>query len=51
MDMLNHRPNHPVTWLTSANSITFVAETEYPADAEIFNNYGAKGNEECTTLQ
>jgi hypothetical protein len=48
MDMLNHRPNHPVTWLTSATKITFVAETEYPANKEIFNNYGAKGNEECT---
>ena len=48
MDMLNHRPNHPVTWLTSSTEITFVAETEYPANTEIFNNYGAKGNEECT---
>jgi hypothetical protein len=48
MDMLNHRPNHPVTWLTSTTKITFVAETEYPANKEIFNNYGAKGNEECT---
>jgi hypothetical protein len=48
MDMLNHRPNHPVTWLTSATRITFVAETECPANQEIFNNYGAKGNEECT---
>ena len=48
MDMLNHRPNHPVTWLRSSNSITFVAETDYPGDAEVFNNYGAKGNEERT---
>jgi hypothetical protein len=49
MDMLNHRPNHPVTWLTSSNDITFVAETDYPANTEVFNNYGAKGNEERTT--
>ena len=48
MDMLNHRPNHPVTWLRSSNSITFVAETDYRGDAEVFNNYGAKGNEERT---
>ena len=48
MDMLNHRPNHPVTWLRSSNSITFVAETDYHSDVEVFNNYGAKGNEECT---
>lgn len=51
MDMLNHRPNHPVTWLTSSNNITFIAETEYSSNAEIFNNYGAKGNEECTSLR
>jgi hypothetical protein len=49
MDMLNHKPNHPVTWLTSSTNITFVAETEYPANAEIFNNYSAKGNEERTS--
>jgi len=49
MDMLNHRPNHPVTWLTSSDNITFVTETDYPGDAEVFNNYGAKGNEERTT--
>jgi hypothetical protein len=48
MDMLNHRPNHPVTWLRSSNSITFVAETDYRGDSEVFNNYGAKGNEERT---
>src|SRR5208282_742328 len=47
MDMLNHRPNHPVTWLISPNTITFVADTSYPPATEIFNNYGAKGNEEC----
>ena len=47
MDMLNHRPNHPVTWLASLDKITFIVETEYPADVELFNNYGAKGNEEC----
>ena len=47
MDMLNHRPNHPVTWLTSPNAITYIAETSYPAGTEVFNNYGAKGNEEC----
>jgi hypothetical protein len=51
MDMLNHRPNHPVTWLTSPSQITFIAETEYPANTEIFNNYGSKGNEECTSSQ
>lgn len=46
MDMLNHRPNHPVTWFTSATEISFIVETAYPANTEIFNNYGAKGNEE-----
>jgi hypothetical protein len=49
LDMLNHRPNHPVTWLTSQNSITFIAETSYAPNTEVFNNYGAKGNEECTS--
>ena len=47
MDMLNHRPNHPVTWFTSATEISFIVETAYNANTEIFNNYGAKGNEEC----
>ena len=47
MDMLNHRPNHRVTWLTSLNTITCIAETSYLANTEVFNNYGAKGNEEC----
>ena len=51
MDMLNHRPNHLVTWLISSNTITFVADTSYLAATEIFNNYGAKGNEECTSIQ
>ena len=50
MDMLNHRPNHPVTWLTQPTQISFIAETPYPPNTEIFNNYGAKGNEECTPL-
>ena len=50
MDMLNHRPNHPVTWFTSATEISFIVETAYPANTEIFNNYGAKGNEECNPL-
>lgn len=50
MDMLNHRPLHPVLWLTSPHTINFVAETSYSAGIEIFNNYGPKGNEECTIL-
>ena len=51
MDMLNHCPNHPVTWLTSPNTITFIAETSYLVDTEVFNNYGPKGNEECFSPQ
>jgi len=47
MDMLNHRPNHPVTWLSQPTQISFIAETPYTPNTEIFNNYGAKGNEEC----
>ena len=50
MDMLNHRPNRPVTWLKSSNTITFIAETAYEANTEIFNNYGPKGNEECKSV-
>ena len=50
MDMLNHRPNHPVTWLASKNTITYIAETDYSAGDEIFNNYGAKCNEECSPV-
>jgi hypothetical protein len=46
LDMSNHRPNQPVSWLTSADKITFVPESSYPPNSEIFNNYGAKPNEE-----
>jgi len=49
MDMLNHNPDQPVTWLTSPDKISFITESSYPPDTEIFNNYGAKGNEECTS--
>lgn len=48
LDMLNHRPNHPVTWSTSNGTISYVCETAYSPNDEIFNNYGAKGNEECS---
>jgi len=51
LDMLNHRPNQPVTWLKSPNTVTYVAEVDYPADSEIYNNYGAKGNEERMSLE
>lgn len=46
LDLLNHKPNHPVTWLTGERKITFTAETTYAAGDEIFNNYGPKANEE-----
>ena len=48
LDMLNHKPNHPVTWLISDNGIQFIPEIEVGANEEVFNNYGYKGNEECT---
>ena len=47
LDMLNHRPNHPVTWATSNGTISYISEAAYLPNDEIFNNYGAKGNEEC----
>ena len=44
--MLNHRPNEPVTWSVSETHISFHTANTLPANTEVHNNYGAKGNEE-----
>jgi hypothetical protein len=49
LDILNHRPRTPIAWLRLADRIAFACEPGFagaPAGAEVFNNYGAKSNEE-----
>ena len=49
LDVLNHRPRTPIAWLRLADRVAFVCEPGFagaPAGAEVFNNYGAKSNEE-----
>jgi hypothetical protein len=59
IDILNHQPNHPVSWLTSppptsvslstsssAGNITVQIHTSIPSDTQIYNNYGAKPSSE-----
>ena len=49
LDILNHRPHTPIAWLRLADRVAFVCEPGFAgaaAGAEVFNNYGAKSNEE-----
>ncbi|KAI5777469.1 hypothetical protein EDC01DRAFT_778679 [Geopyxis carbonaria] len=46
VDSLNHKPLTKVTWRSSADKMTVVAESATKADHEVFNNYGPKSNEE-----
>ena len=46
LDMLNHGYRRQITWETSATDLVFKVEEAVPAKAEVFNNYGPKGNEE-----
>ncbi|KAJ3291545.1 hypothetical protein HK104_005969, partial [Borealophlyctis nickersoniae] len=49
LDMLNHRRGERVEWRINENredgGVTFIAMDDVPEGVEIFNNYGAKGNE------
>ena len=48
LDALNHRPRARITWVPGADALSFATVDATPAGVEIFNNYGAKGNEERT---
>ncbi|KAJ3148776.1 hypothetical protein HDU86_007331 [Geranomyces michiganensis] len=46
LDMLNHRRGQRIEWrIEEGASVTFVALEEIACGAEVYNNYGAKGNE------
>ena len=43
--MLNHKRNQKIDWLMSDNGVAFVSREPISAGSQVFNNYGAKGNE------
>ncbi|KAI8824469.1 uncharacterized protein EV422DRAFT_565158 [Fimicolochytrium jonesii] len=46
LDMLNHRRGHRIEWrIEDGQSVSFIALEDVAAAGEVFNNYGAKGNE------
>ena len=45
-DLLNHCATQPLSWVGDAVGVRFVADAAIPAGAEVFNNYGARPNEE-----
>ena len=47
-DLANHDPDVKVTWQPSAEGVSLICNEDIDSGAEIFNNYGPKGNEECT---
>ncbi|KAK9471265.1 uncharacterized protein V1510DRAFT_404245 [Dipodascopsis tothii] len=46
VDALNHRPREAVEWAVGPAGMALVAAAARPCGAELFNNYGPKGNEE-----
>ncbi|KAI9101939.1 hypothetical protein DFS34DRAFT_437262 [Phlyctochytrium arcticum] len=46
LDMLNHRRAQPIEWrIDSTKGVAFVSQVAIENYSELFNNYGAKGNE------
>ncbi|KAJ3179732.1 hypothetical protein HDU85_004731 [Gaertneriomyces sp. JEL0708] len=45
LDMLNHRRAERIEWRLTDENVTFVALDGFAGGEEVFNNYGAKGNE------
>lgn len=53
IDILNHQPLHPVSWLSSpapssptSGLVSVLVHRPIPAGSQIYNNYGAKPNDE-----
>ncbi|KAK9763141.1 hypothetical protein K7432_010460 [Basidiobolus ranarum] len=46
LDMLNHRLRQPITWSNNEGQVSFICNRKVHAGEEVFNNYGAKSNEE-----
>ena len=45
-DLLNHNPATRIAWLADGARVSFVSEEWVGAGSEVFNNYGARPNEE-----
>ena len=45
-DVANHDPRAQVTWIIDEEGYTLFTADRYAPGAQIFNNYGPKGNEE-----
>lgn len=48
VDLLNHSPLAKVTWEWGASACTIQIDEQLSGGDQVFNNYGPKGNEECT---
>lgn len=46
LDLFNHKPKTAVEWNVTADAFSFTACGEQAEGAQVFNNYGSKGNEE-----
>jgi len=46
LDLLNHRYRTRITWERRQDGVAFVTADGVPAGAQVFNNYGAKSNDE-----
>jgi hypothetical protein len=44
-DMLQHEAGTPISWLADGSQVVFRVESAVAAGAQLFNNYGPKGNE------
>ena len=45
LDMLNHKRNFKIEWVMTDQGVSFISKQDIPANTEVFNNYGSKGNE------
>jgi hypothetical protein len=45
LDMFNHNKDCKIVWKMTPDGVSFVAQEDIAKGAEVFNNYGPKGNE------
>lgn len=46
LDSINHARGTPVTWSHDGDAVVLTLDTLVPGGSQVFNNYGAKSNEE-----
>ena len=46
LDMLEHRNGHPIGWEAGCGGVRFRCRSDVPINAQLYNNYGPKGNGE-----